>query len=132
MTGKKQNRRNFLKLAGASIVLGSIALWNNLVKTQKLLLSEKTKTLPFNPNEEVSFVDRFIVVKKKENIAVYSANCSHLGCNIRKFENGVFVCPCHGSRFNLEGKPVKGPAIKPLKKYKHTLDDAKHQLTVTL
>ena len=43
--------------------------------------------------------------------------CSHLGCmlswnNLDK----TWDCPCHGSRFNYEGKQIYDPAIKDLEK----------------
>lgn len=42
--------------------------------------------------------------------------CTHLGCtfpwNPREQE---FQCPCHGSRYDLEGVVVRGPAPLPLK-----------------
>ncbi|MBR2973741.1 MAG: Rieske 2Fe-2S domain-containing protein, partial [Clostridia bacterium] len=25
-------------------------------------------------------------------------------------------CPCHGSRFDIEGKPIDNPALKPLER----------------
>ena len=47
----------------------------------------------------------------------YSANCSHLGCHI-SYNNAEksFDCPCHGSRFDMHGDVLHGPAVKPLKK----------------
>jgi Rieske Fe-S protein len=44
----------------------------------------------------------------------FSTVCPHAGCNVSTVESGNIVCPCHGSRFDLEGAVVKGPATKPL------------------
>jgi cytochrome b6-f complex iron-sulfur subunit len=41
--------------------------------------------------------------------------CTHRGC-IAKWdeEHRKFVCPCHGSEYNLLGEPIKGPAKQAL------------------
>jgi Rieske Fe-S protein len=48
---------------------------------------------------------------------VCSAVCSHLGCIVswNSTEN-TWDCPCHGSRFNPDGKLLNGPALGPLEK----------------
>ena len=40
-----------------------------------------------------------------------NAVCTHLGCVVpwNKAEN-KFMCPCHGSQYNEDGKVVRGPA----------------------
>ena len=43
-----------------------------------------------------------------------SAVCTHAGCKVAEVVDGVIACPCHGSRFNLDGSVAKGPATKPL------------------
>lgn len=42
--------------------------------------------------------------------------CTHLGCTVSVTPEH-FVCPCHGSRFDLEGNVLAGPADRPLPRY---------------
>jgi Rieske Fe-S protein len=46
----------------------------------------------------------------------FSSVCTHAGCNVAKVVDANIVCPCHGSRYDLEGAVVKGPAGEPLER----------------
>src|SRR5262249_31779451 len=55
------------------------------------------------------------VVKNQGKVQVLAQNCSHLGCSIALNKDaGSFDCPCHGSRFHLDGTVLHGPAQEPL------------------
>ena len=55
------------------------------------------------------------VVKHGGKVDVFAINCSHLGCSVALNPNAkTFDCPCHGSRFNLDGTVLHGPAPVPL------------------
>ncbi|EFL21437.1 Rieske family iron-sulfur cluster-binding protein, partial [Streptomyces himastatinicus ATCC 53653] len=47
-----------------------------------------------------------------------SARCTHLGCLVR-FDDAerTWECPCHGSRFAVDGSVLQGPAVHPLERY---------------
>ncbi len=54
---------------------------------------------------------------KDEQGAVHavSAVCSHMGCLVGWNETDrTWDCPCHGSRFELSGEVLHGPATRPL------------------
>ncbi|HEY0450063.1 FAD-dependent oxidoreductase [Actinophytocola sp.] len=46
-----------------------------------------------------------------------SARCTHLGCLVA-FNNAErsWDCPCHGSRFAVDGSVLQGPAVRPLRR----------------
>ncbi|WP_157556818.1 QcrA and Rieske domain-containing protein [Nocardia acidivorans] len=46
--------------------------------------------------------------------AGFSSTCTHLGCKVSEVSDGLIKCPCHGSKFNLDGTVAGGPAPRPL------------------
>src|SRR3981081_2588176 len=55
------------------------------------------------------------VVKNQGKLEVFAINCSHLGCSVALNKHAKSVdCPCHGSRFHLDGSVLRGPAAAPL------------------
>ncbi len=61
--------------------------------------------------------DAAVVLTHDESgeVLAFSATCTHQGCTVASIEDGVIICPCHGSHFDLAtGEPVAGPARAPL------------------
>ena len=44
-----------------------------------------------------------------------SAICTHAGCTVSAVAGETIKCPCHGSRYNLDGSVARGPAFAPLR-----------------
>ncbi|MBI4001906.1 MAG: ubiquinol-cytochrome c reductase iron-sulfur subunit [Nitrospira defluvii] len=55
------------------------------------------------------------VKQPQGEIKVFSPICTHLGCGYRWDDaENKFLCPCHGSSFDLNGQVLGGPAPRPL------------------
>ena len=46
----------------------------------------------------------------------FIARCTHAGCVLTSVDGNTIVCPCHGSKFDLDGAVARGPATQPLVK----------------
>ncbi|MFF4648801.1 FAD-dependent oxidoreductase [Streptomyces sp. NPDC001380] len=54
-----------------------------------------------------------------------SARCTHLGCLVRYDDaERCWACPCHGSRFGVDGSVLEGPATAPLERLEPPPEDA--------
>ncbi len=44
----------------------------------------------------------------------FSSICTHQGCRVDRVSSGEIECPCHFSKFRLDGTVASGPARRPL------------------
>lgn len=71
------------------------------------------------------------VVKTGGKVVVFAQNCSHLGCSVNfNTDAKTFDCPCHGSRFHLDGTVLHGPAAYPLSNLTWKQGQAPNQIEV--
>jgi menaquinol-cytochrome c reductase iron-sulfur subunit len=66
----------------------------------------------FNPEIDTDPYDR-----TTPYIAI-SSRCAHLGCPVRWVDAAErFICPCHGGVYDLLGRRVGGPPVRPLDRF---------------
>ncbi|MEH1850944.1 MAG: Rieske 2Fe-2S domain-containing protein [Nostoc sp.] len=83
---------------------------NALLATSKPGIPILVKGLPD------SSVD-YLIIQDGPKIAEYAINpiCTHLGCTVSwDLEKNHFICPCHGSQYDSQGRVVQGPAKRSL------------------
>jgi Rieske Fe-S protein len=60
-------------------------------------------------------VDDVVVTQPTAGVfRAFAAVCTHAGCALADVSDGTINCPCHGSKFNLDGTVANGPAARPL------------------
>jgi glycine/D-amino acid oxidase-like deaminating enzyme/nitrite reductase/ring-hydroxylating ferredoxin subunit len=98
-------------------------LVRNNAKVAKRFVLDRVRTAPsrdLEPGEgAVSREGMHHVARARDTDGVLhelDATCTHLGC-IVQFDRGeqTWNCPCHGSRFALDGTVLDGPAVSPLR-----------------
>jgi cytochrome b6-f complex iron-sulfur subunit len=70
--------------------------------------------------KESKFAPVLLIQDAKDAKVVYAVDptCPHAGCTVEHKAGGTeLACPCHGSKFGLDGAVTKGPAKKPLPTY---------------
>lgn len=48
------------------------------------------------------------------------AECSHQSCTVTDADGSAYVCPCHGSRYDRNGRVLNGPATAALRQFQTT------------
>ncbi len=74
---------------------------------------------------------QFFVLRRDGRISAISNVCTHRSCTVRYEQGSGFVCPCHGARFDVEGKVTGGPAPLDLPHFRVT-EEANGHLFVHL
>lgn len=109
-----------------------VYLLNKMVKDLgKFQSSNRELRIP-NPPSGLSINNSVIISKHENEMNIFSSRCTHLGCKINKIENEEIVCPCHGSRYDTNGIPIKGPSIKSLNKLDYFIDEETREIVVKL
>jgi Rieske Fe-S protein len=62
--------------------------------------------------------DILVIHPEKDKFVALDIKCTHRNCDLGfSSEEKLLVCPCHGSKFDLSGAVLNGPATKPLNYY---------------
>jgi len=70
-----------------------------------------------------TFPMAFLFRGRGREVVALDRRCTHLGCRVRASSGGdQLLCPCHGSRFDRQGKPLRGPATRPLRRFRTSVD----------
>ena len=116
------SRRTFLSTTAA--FLGAIALFPTRLFAAKKALSVPLESLAsiakVGSGSVVKIQDRaFLLIRSEEKkIRAFSALCTHDNCPIMfNSETKRIDCHCHKSYFDLDGKPISGPAKKALQEF---------------
>ena len=68
---------------------------------------------------------KLFILRDEEGFLSLSARCTHLGCMVVwNRDHQMFLCPCHGGKFDAEGRNVEGPPPRPLNLLALRLDDS--------
>jgi Rieske Fe-S protein len=60
----------------------------------------------------------FLLARTSDSaFSAIEAVCTHEGCTVNGADGAIYVCPCHGSRYDRNGRVVQGPATASLRQY---------------
>lgn len=130
-------RKRFLTqmLVGGSILLTAPMIFNSCSKEDDDMPGGDTNTGGNSGGTTVDLTDSafsalasvggyaykndFIIIRAGEsNYVVLSKVCTHSGCTVEfSSTSNNLPCPCHGSKFTIDGAVINGPATSALKKY---------------
>ena len=117
------SRRTFLQrltggVLGLGAVVGSWPMFRALVPN---ILYEPPKRIRLGRPDAfqmgMTYLDehRVFLLREGNSYSAVSGVCSHLGCTVAATSDGrTLDCPCHGSRYALDGAVLHGPADEPL------------------
>jgi cytochrome b6-f complex iron-sulfur subunit len=135
----EMTRRHFFQATGATacaVAAGGVAVFSSDFLRPRVLFEPPTRFSAGPPEAmDVGQVAtnetyRAYVLHTSDGFRALSSVCTHLGC-VTRYQPGrqIIACPCHGSRFGLDGEVLAGPARRPLPCFAMTLS-AKGEIEV--
>ncbi len=116
------SRRDFLGLASlGAIILSSVTALAGILRLtkpdvhyeeSKVFKIGKPDNFPVGTVKQLEDKQVFIF-SDSDGLHAISNVCTHLGCLVAMSASG-FQCPCHGSKYNRDGKVIAGPAPRNL------------------
>lgn len=124
--------KRFTPVASAKkFVKENIDVAKHLIKDH-LIYGEIKELKELNPGEGKTIsIDGEKVAAYRDDarkLHLVSAICPHMGCVVH-WNNGEnsWDCPCHGSRFSIDGEVLEGPAYKNLSKAEASGDETRNE-----
>ncbi len=131
--GLKQDRRRFLlglSWAGFGISVASfLAAVLRFVRPSVSGRPAMSAQVGFPDDYQLGQVvyhrgQKLFIVRDEKGFVSISARCTHLGCMVSwNKDHHMFLCPCHGGKFDADGRNVEGPPPRPLDLFAMRLDD---------
>ncbi len=115
-------RRDFLGLSALWATAGALlfSVFGMLKLPKAAVLSSPSKKFSVTLPETLAAGEAFVppgravaMFRDSEGVHAVSTICTHLGCVVKPTTEG-FECPCHGSRFAVDGEVTRGPAPQAL------------------
>ena len=157
---KISRRDFFIKSAGAVLVVSSSGLISSIITSCSNNSTGPVNTTPLSTiqgtvvNNEIAITLTSSPVADKNTRALVLYNngsnaiivehnsddtfkaisgiCTHQSCIVSGFDGSSsrFICPCHGSQFDLNGNVAQGPANRKLSEYATRVEN--NSLIITL
>ena len=72
----------------------------------------------------------WVITKDQQNFTIFDPHCTHLKCPFYwDDKQAIFVCPCHGGKFDIDGKVLAGPPPRPLDRWEYILNQGEIEVT---
>ncbi|MBA4409071.1 MAG: Rieske (2Fe-2S) protein [Bacteroidota bacterium] len=130
---KPISRKEFFQALAGLFLIFAAWIWSRMSNFQ----IEKENRLEFRHGKDIqpgiSYFGKYYIFRSENTTRAFSTTCTHAGCRIGNSRGSMLQCSCHGSQFEAEtGKPLKGPAIKPLQEFECRFDQKTGQWVVSL
>ncbi len=101
------------------LITQNVDVAKHLVKGKVEMVLRRADELQNDEGSVVAFQGRRAGAYRDESgtLHIVDTTCTHLGCEVEWNEGErTWDCPCHASRFSIDGDVIEGPAEQPLKK----------------
>lgn len=119
MENLPQSRRKFITTLTLLLASGGLLvryLTPRSSMKRRVLVSASAADVPHN-GALLFGTERLALFRDEGGFYALSLICTHLGCTVTVTEDAL-SCPCHGSRFDRQGKVLTGPADRALVRMK--------------